>query len=1365
MNSLGFVQETFYRDHWCVQFKGLVVKDLQADIYGGIPFMIDNDIIQRPAKHIITVLGKYTVMETNATIPATSTHSSAILTLARVQLKEKIIHPGQSVHIPVPASCPDETIFVEPRIENNVCDWPTPHIANVKDGNIDLRNETDEPIIIGKDIHVLGITACKEQNPLDIPHVKHTPVKIPTTDHILQVNKNINTSVLNDNQIKSIKDVHNKFNDVFNGQLSGGYNGAFGKHVVSLQWADESRPKTSKLYTPKWSSNRDILLQKKIDQLTELGVLADPYEFDIPIKCIHPCFLQKKARAAGKDMDECDVNDVRFLTAANMVNDKCRQVQTKIPDQNEIFQFLAKNPYVIYADLFESFFQNHLSKKDWGYMAINSPFKGLRVYTRSTQGLLNQDEELNQLLCKVLGDLILQGKCMKIADDLVIGGSTFDDAIKNWEAVLSKLSAANLKLSPGKVRIFPNQSIIFGWQVSNGTITPDPHRKLALSKSKHSDIETVSDLRSWMGTYKTFLIALPGLAKIMDPFDKIVAGIKDNKTKVMWTDDLIKLFYEANKHAAENTKYLSLPRPDEQLVLMPDATVRDPAVGFVLNVVRNGKMLPVIYYSYKLSDNQRNWFPCEREALGVAIAVKKCSHYMLESKKPILILTDSKPVVEAFHLIKKGKFSASSRMSAFLMSVNRYKTDIQHVSGKFKHNIGADFLSRNPAECSDQKCQLCVFIKETTDISLSSSNINNAMPLGTKSSWKELQDNDFACSETFKRLTSGQQPNKKGPFSNDIKRYYNAACAKDLLVVQETIPNTTQIIDRIVIPKDFVPAVIVHLHYSNNQHLSAYQLEKVFNRYYFGIHVKQVITETINNCMLCQANKTLPRTNPEYTSTSNPEHPGMIFNADVIRRHGQKIFVCTDIFSTYTTAKLILDEKADTLTNVLIESLTPIRNNGHVIVRTDSAPAFKSIAKHSALDKLQISIQPTDHSNKNSIATVDRVIKEIEQEIIKLAPHSTKIDNTILSMVIKNINAKIRNRGLSAHEILFCRENQSNANLKFSDEKLLSEQVEIKKKNNEYASNLISDKPRKDDGVKIGDIIGVKTEKNKFNVRDGYMVTNVDKNNLTINKLIRFHSQNARLQNQKRVVQAKDVFLIKQNYFPPTPEVNVQVKPKKTSTPIPLPINKWQPFGKVEFTDSDDEIDPSPEKIILDTPVNDTEQNGENSDNDDPHSNIESSDNSDPCYGFQPSETDMPLDRASSISQLINQLDQSFHEANVSQRLPSEISKTTVEWDNEFDMMNTLNISSDFDDDVFEHSLPPPLLRVQSVDNMILDSAANIDTNQCANFTGLFPLPQQPTKNKKRVSPPRQLLPYEREGRRVTRSMSASDIRRSQSQF
>ena len=55
VNSLGYVEETFYRDNWQVKFRGLVLKNLNADIYGGQPFMIENDVIQRSAKGIITV--------------------------------------------------------------------------------------------------------------------------------------------------------------------------------------------------------------------------------------------------------------------------------------------------------------------------------------------------------------------------------------------------------------------------------------------------------------------------------------------------------------------------------------------------------------------------------------------------------------------------------------------------------------------------------------------------------------------------------------------------------------------------------------------------------------------------------------------------------------------------------------------------------------------------------------------------------------------------------------------------------------------------------------------------------------------------------------------------------------------------------------------------------------------------------------------------------------------------------------------------------------------------------------------------------------------------------------------------------------
>ena len=88
VKSIGYIEETFYRDKWCVKFKGLVVENLKADVYGGQPFMIDNDIIQRPAKNIITVHGKYTVMQTNNVMPTKNPNSAAMVTLAKMNIKK-----------------------------------------------------------------------------------------------------------------------------------------------------------------------------------------------------------------------------------------------------------------------------------------------------------------------------------------------------------------------------------------------------------------------------------------------------------------------------------------------------------------------------------------------------------------------------------------------------------------------------------------------------------------------------------------------------------------------------------------------------------------------------------------------------------------------------------------------------------------------------------------------------------------------------------------------------------------------------------------------------------------------------------------------------------------------------------------------------------------------------------------------------------------------------------------------------------------------------------------------------------------------------------------------------------------------------
>ena len=108
-------------------------------------------------------------------------------------------------------------------------------------------------------------------------------------------------------------------------------------------------------------------------------------------------------------------------------------------------------------------------------MAVNTPFRGIKILTRAGQGLLNSDVHLDQLMCKVLGDEISSGIAEVARDGIQVGGNTIDELIKNWSKVLSKLALCNLKISPEKVRILLDDVEVYGVRIQNGFIAPSPH--------------------------------------------------------------------------------------------------------------------------------------------------------------------------------------------------------------------------------------------------------------------------------------------------------------------------------------------------------------------------------------------------------------------------------------------------------------------------------------------------------------------------------------------------------------------------------------------------------------------------------------------------------------------------------------------------------------------------------------------------------------------------------------------------------------------------------------------------------------------------------------------------------------------------
>jgi hypothetical protein len=140
---------------------------------------------------------------------------------------------------------------------------------------------------------------------------------------------------------------------------------------------------------------------------------------------------------------------------------------------------------------------------------------------RLGQGLLNSEGELDELLAMVLGSLLTQGICEVARDDIQVGGNTYDEAITNWDLVLTTLANNGLKLSPRKVRIFPRSTEVYGVKLENNKLTPSDHVLTTLGVTSIQQLKTTRDVNAWRGLYKTLLHNLPNLATYMHPFDPL----------------------------------------------------------------------------------------------------------------------------------------------------------------------------------------------------------------------------------------------------------------------------------------------------------------------------------------------------------------------------------------------------------------------------------------------------------------------------------------------------------------------------------------------------------------------------------------------------------------------------------------------------------------------------------------------------------------------------------------------------------------------------------------------------------------------------------------------------------------------------
>ena len=103
----------------------------------------------------------------------------------------------------------------------------------------------------------------------------------------------------------------------------------------------------------------------------------DPKVHKIEIRHVSPSFIQQKARAKHKQLDDCTLEEVRFIGCFNVLNDSIHPIPGRSNSYNNIIKFFGRHKFLICADLSSSYFQIMVHKRLWRFLGVMTPFRGI----------------------------------------------------------------------------------------------------------------------------------------------------------------------------------------------------------------------------------------------------------------------------------------------------------------------------------------------------------------------------------------------------------------------------------------------------------------------------------------------------------------------------------------------------------------------------------------------------------------------------------------------------------------------------------------------------------------------------------------------------------------------------------------------------------------------------------------------------------------------------------------------------------------------------------------------------------------------------------------------------------------------------
>ena len=212
-------------------------------------------------------------------------------------------------------------------------------------------------------------------------------------------------------------------------------------------------PPKRKACLPQYLRGQLIELQE-FTELEKEGVNQKPEDISMAVEYLNLPFLIKKPSSGHQ-----------LVTAFEDIGRYSKLQPSLVRDVDSTLCTIAPWKFLIKSDLSCTFYQISPSRASRKYCVVATPFHGIRVNCCSAMGMPGSETALEEIMCRVLGDLIQEGYVTKIADDLYCWGTTPEDLLSTWTKVLAQLDKCSLRLSPTKTDICPKSTTILGCQL------------------------------------------------------------------------------------------------------------------------------------------------------------------------------------------------------------------------------------------------------------------------------------------------------------------------------------------------------------------------------------------------------------------------------------------------------------------------------------------------------------------------------------------------------------------------------------------------------------------------------------------------------------------------------------------------------------------------------------------------------------------------------------------------------------------------------------------------------------------------------------------------------------------------------------